>query len=235
MNILITGTSSGVGFGLSKIYLKKGHNVFGISRKSNDVLNKHTNFRFLSQDLSEFREVESKIPQFLENVPSLDLVILNAGILNEIKDLQDTSLDEIRKVMDVNVWANKILTDSLFKLQIPIGHVVGISSGASVSGSRGWNAYALSKATLNMLIDLYSKEHESTHFTSLAPGLIDSEMQDYIYSLSEQEKFPVIKKLKSAKGTSRMPDPEEAARIISEGIEKAKKYDSGAFLDVRKI
>ena len=235
MNILITGTSSGVGYGLTKKYLRNGHSVFGISRKHNEELDSFSDFRFLSQDLSKFSEVSFRLPDFLKGISSLELVILNAGILNEIKDLADSSLEEIKKVMDVNVWANKILIDNLFRLGINIEHVVGISSGAAVSGSRGWNAYALSKATFNMLIQLYAKEHSSTHFTALAPGLIDSNMQDYIYSLREQGKFPVIKKLKSAKGTEKMPGPEEAADIISEGIEKSRNYESGEFLDVRNL
>ncbi len=235
MNILITGTSSGVGYGLAKLYLGQGNVVYGISRKMNEVLEAFSDFSFLSLDLNHFSKIESDIPLFLDGISSLDLVILNAGILNEIKDLKDTSLDEIKKVMDINVWSNKILIDALFQLSIPIHQIVAISSGASVSGSRGWNAYALSKATLNMLIELYSKEKADTHFTSLAPGLIDSNMQDYIYSLEEEEKFPVIKKLKSAKGTDAMPGPEEASKIISEGIKKARNYESGEFLDVRKI
>ncbi|MFW5644938.1 MAG: SDR family NAD(P)-dependent oxidoreductase [Bacteroidota bacterium] len=235
MNILITGTSSGLGYGLAKRYLDQGNVVYGISRKNNEVLDAFSDFRFLSMDLNFFSSIETNIPLFLDGVSSLDLVILNAGILNEIKDLKDTSLDEIKRVMDVNVWSNKILIDALFRLSIPIRQIVAISSGASVSGSRGWNAYALSKATLNMLIELYSKEKTDTHFTSLAPGLIDSNMQDYIYSLGEEEKFPVLKKLRSAKGTDAMPGPEEASIVISKGIKKAKTFKSGEFIDVRKI
>lgn len=144
-------------------------------------------------------------------------------------------LDEIEKVMNVNVWANKVLIDLLFRRLDEIDQIVAISSGASVSGSRGWNAYALSKATLNMLISLYAKEFSNTHFCALAPGLIHTKMQDYIYPLEEEEKYPVIKKLKEAHGTSKMPEPAEAAKVISKGIENVRNYESGLFLDVRKM
>ena len=235
MNILITGTSSGLGFGLAEFYLKNNHNVFGISRKQNPELNKYSNFNFLSQDISHFIELEPKVAAFLEKEKKLDLVILNAGILNEIKDLYFTSLDEIEKIMNVNVWANKVLIDLLFRRLDEIDQIVAISSGASVSGSRGWNAYALSKATLNMLISLYAKEFTNTHFCALAPGLILTKMQDYIYPLEEEEKYPVIKKLKEARGTSKMPEPAVAAKAITKGIEKARNYESGLFLDVRQM
>lgn len=235
MNIFITGTSSGLGFGLAKHYLENRHSVFGISRKINPDLNAFPNFDFLVQDISNFNEVETNLFSFLKEVENLDLVILNAGILNGIKDLKDTSLEEIKKVMDVNVWANKILIDTLFNSVKKIGQVVAVSSGASVSGARGWNAYSISKAALNMLISLYAKEFTETHFCALAPGLVDTDMQDFIYSLEDNEKYPVVQRLKQAKGTPGMPTPGEAAVLFSSAIEMAKKEESGIFLDVRKL
>lgn len=235
MNVLITGTSSGLGFGLTKYYLDNGHTVFGISRKVNSELRDRDNYHFLTQDIAHFREVQINLQSFLKDVKTLDLVILNSGILNAIKDLNETSLNEIKKVMDVNVWANKILIEALFKQVGKIAQVVAISSGASVNGSRGWNVYSLSKATLNMLINLYSKEYTRTHFCALAPGLIDTKMQDYIYSLPKEKEYPAVKKLKQAKGTDQMPEPEKAAEIVADGIEKAKSFESGSFLDVRTM
>jgi benzil reductase ((S)-benzoin forming) len=235
MNILITGTSKGLGYGLAKYYLDKGHCVFGISRKVNTELQAYSGFSFLSLDLFQFGEIENNIPQFLSDVTSLDLVVLNAGVLNGIKDMKDTSLKEIKYVMDINVWSNKVLIDVLFEHINKIRQIVAISSGASVSGSRGWNAYSLSKATLNMLISLYAKEYTDTHFCTLAPGLIDTNMQEYISGLPEDERFPAVKKLKKAKGTQQMPNPGEAAKIVAGGIKKALNDESGAFLDVRTI
>jgi benzil reductase ((S)-benzoin forming) len=167
----------------------------------------------------------------------LDLVILNAGILNEIKDLKDTRIEEIRQVMDVNVWANKVLIDALFETLDSVHQIVAISSGAAVSGSRGWNAYSLSKACLNMLIDLYAKEHSQTHFCALAPGLIETGMQDYLNALPEEyeQKFPLVKKLKEARGTENMPRPAEAAKIVTDSIQKVASFESGSFLDIRDL
>ncbi len=235
MNILITGTSSGLGYGLAKQYLNEKNTVYGISRRQNPELNEYDNFKFLSQDISRFIELKPKLAALLEGQTKLDLVILNAGIINEIKDLYFTSLEEINKVMDVNVWANKVIIDLLYRRLDSIEQIVAISSGASVSGSRGWNAYSLSKATLNMLINLYSKEFANTHFCALAPGLIDSKMQDYIFNLPDDKKYPTVKKLIEAKETNQMPGIEEAAEIVSSAIDKVKNYESGSFLDVRDM
>ncbi len=235
MNVFITGVSSGLGFGLAKYHLEKGHNVYGISRRENEELNSYDNFRFLKQDISRFEELKTGLSSFLQNVDELELVILNAGIMNSIKDMRATTQSEITKVMDVNVWANKVIIETLFSEIRQISQVVAVSSGASVSGARGWNVYSVSKAALNMVVSLYAKEYADTHFCALAPGLVDTAMQDYIYSLTDYNKFPVIKRLQDAKGTDTMPDPEKAAVIFSEAVEKAKKYESGSFLDLRKI
>lgn len=235
MNVLITGTSSGLGFALAKNYLENGHTVFGISRKMNETLNEFSNFNFLVQDISRFSELQTNLVSFLKEIDELDLVILNAGILSEIKDLKNTGLDEIEKVMQVNVWANKVLIDNLFEIIAEINQVVAVSSGASVSGARGWNAYSLSKATLNMLINLYAKEFTQTHFCALAPGLVDTGMQEYIYALENAEKFPVVQRLKRAKGTAEMPSPATAAEKFINAIEKVKTLESGRFYDARKL
>ncbi len=235
MNILITGTSSGIGSGLAMYYLKKDHIVYGISRRNNEILDRYSNFRFLSQDLSDFAATEEAIPKLLEHVDTLDLVILNAGVLGKINDMQDTPLEEIKKVMDINVWSNKVIIDTVFDTVTKIRQVVGISSGAAVSGARGWNAYSLSKSTLNMLIDLYAKEHEETHFSALAPGIIDTDMQEYIATIEEEEKFPVVKYLKGMKGTAEMPPADEVAADLAEAMSVLTRYESGSFQDVRKM
>lgn len=235
MKLLITGTSSGLGFGLAKYYLLQNHTVYGISRRSNAELNNFKNFNFLAQDISDFKNLGKNLSEFLRGTNNLDLVILNAGILNDIKDMKDTSLEEIKKVMNVNVWSNKVIIDILFTELENISQIVAISSGASVSGARGWNAYSLSKATLNMLISLFANEQPQTHFCALAPGLIDTGMQEYLSGLQDTMDFPTVERLRKARSSGEMPTIEEAAKSNAEAIKKLKTYDSGSFVDVRNI
>lgn len=237
MVVFITGCSKGLGYGLAMHYLQQGHHVYGVSRSFNDELGRHKNFKFLQLDVSNFDQIKRSIPDFIKDESFIDLVILNAGILNEIKDLKETDISEIKHVMDVNVWSNKVLLDTLFSSLKSIKQVVAISSGAAISGSRGWNAYSLSKACLNMLIDLYSKERTDCHFCSLAPGLIETGMQDYLNGIPEDlhSKFPALKRLKNARGTIMMPKPMEAANIVVPAIEEALQHNSGTYLDVREM
>ncbi|MCF8359907.1 MAG: SDR family NAD(P)-dependent oxidoreductase [Prolixibacteraceae bacterium] len=233
--ILITGTSSGLGFGLAKKYLEKGCTVFGISRRENKELNSFTNFHFLKQDLSRYDEASKAIFEFTEGIENLDVVILNAGVLNRLKDVRETSIDEFKRVMDVNVWANKMVVDTLTEKVKNIGQIIGISSGSSQGAARGWNAYSISKASLNLLLNHYALELPHIHFCALAPGLIDTAMQDYLFTITDLDKFPAVKKLQDAKRSGIMPDIHQGAEIVTKAISRLTKYESGSYVDVRTM
>ncbi len=226
-----------MGYALAKRFLDDHHMVYGVSRKSNETLDTYDNFKFLSQDLADLSYAGIHLANFFERekVEGLDLVVLNAGIINDIKDMKDTSIEELKRIMDINVWSNKVILDTLFQTVRNVRQVAAISSGAARSGARGWNGYAISKAALNILIRLYSNEQPDTHFSSIAPGLIDTQLQDYISSLPKKDKYPVVARLQDARGTKDMPVPEEAAPILIKAFMKALDQESGNEMDVRKI
>jgi len=236
MEILITGVSSGIGWGLTKYYLSKGDTVYGISRRIPKDLIELPHFKHLSTDLSKIDNIDANLQQFIGNIPSLDIVILNAGVLGEIQDLKKQSIQKIKTVMDINVWSNKVLIDSLTASIANIKSIVAISSGASVNGNRGWGAYSLSKASLNMLIQLYAAENGKTKFYALAPGLIDTKMQDYLCSGKlDTSLFPSAKILINARNTELMPSPLKAGELLANAIIKLQLLPSGSFVDIRKM
>lgn len=233
-NILITGISSGLGYSLAEAYLKDNWQVYGLSRRTPMELVKFENLHFLSMDLQDV----TQIPEIMVAWPdmqSLDLVILNAGVLGKIEELQQVELKELQQIMDVNVWANKVLLDTLFQNHIVVNQVIAISSGAAVNGNKGWGGYAISKAALNMLIKLYAEELPQTHFTALAPGLIDTAMQEYISTIPDPEKFPSMKRLRAARNTPDMPTPEQATATLIQTFPKLQDYTSGSFVDIRNL
>jgi NAD(P)-dependent dehydrogenase (short-subunit alcohol dehydrogenase family) len=231
--IFITGTSSGLGNALAKEYLRKGARVWGLSRRAPADLQSKSSYIHLSCDLADHAQVAAKVSQLLEDTPVLDLMILNAAILPDISDMKDTPLESIKKVMHINVWANKLLIDLVMDRIKVVKQIVAVSSGASVSGSRGWNAYSVSKAGLNMMISLYAKEMPDTHFSAIAPGVVDTEMQETIASLPDDPRFSTQKKLRRMRKAGEMFTPEEASRLMLLVIGLAKDEDSGSYLDVR--
>jgi len=228
-NILITGIGSGLGEALAKAYLENGDAVYAIGRTFPKELDHYTHFFFFPYDLSHTFMIKSDIEPFIKH-HSFDLVILNAGVLGEIATLTDTDINDIKEVMEINVWANKELIDVL-STQAKITQVVGISSGAAVNGSKGWGPYSLSKSALNMLLKVYAKELPDIHFTALAPGIIRTPMTDVIIEKVDDQAFPSVKKLKE----SYIQSPEEAAKNLLYLFPKLLAYESGSFVDVREL
>lgn len=232
---LITGNSSGLGLGLTEAYLTRGYEVYGVSRRGCQKADHK--LKDIRCDLTDYEAVPLALETLLMGISHLDVVILNAGILGEMKDMADSTLEEIQQVMEANVWSNKVLLDWLLKSGIRIDQIVLISSGAAVNGNRGWGAYALSKATLNMLTQLYAHEFTHSHLTALAPGLIDTAMQEILCDQDQVDatRFPSVKKLRAARGTKDMPSPSEAGEMIAALIPSLKQLPTGSFTDVRTI
>jgi NAD(P)-dependent dehydrogenase (short-subunit alcohol dehydrogenase family) len=234
--ILITGTSSGLGDGLARYLSSRNHTVYGISRNDNAKLRKCASYHHVFGDLTKRNAMENVLKPVLDTNSEWDLLVLNAGVLGEIGDMHEVSTESMKSVMEINLWANKYLLDFLIKSEVKVKQVVAISSGAAVNGNRGWNAYSLSKAALNMMMQLYAQELPDTHFSALAPGLVDTEMQAHIATLESDERFPSFDRLREARGTDKMPRPLELAPKLLEAMDALKaNYPSGSFADIRSM
>ena len=231
MNVFITGNSSGLGRGFTEYALEHGWHVYGCSRRGCDLVGVHD----ICCDLSDFEALPPTLDELLQGVTQLDLVILNAGILGEIKPMHETSLLELKNITDINVWSNKVILDWLLNSGINIKQIIAISSGAAVVGNKGWSGYALSKASLNMLIRLYSHEFPDTHLAAIAPGLIDTPMMDYLCEIPDPTKYPALARIREARGTQVMPGPRQAAERVMNIVDELREFESGSYVDIRQI
>lgn len=232
MNILITGHSRGLGAALARRALARGDVVYGLSRSR-----LATNSSALHEtccDLARLATIDTALTQLLAPEVVLDEVYLNAGVLGRIADLRATSVAEIAAVMDINVWANKLIIDWLAARESAPARIVLISSGAGVVGNHGWGAYALSKATLNMLAQLYAHELPATQVLALAPGLVDTDMQAALREVNAED-FPSLRRLHAAHGSAEMPAAETVAARIEAAAPRLRALPSGSFVDLRKL
>jgi NAD(P)-dependent dehydrogenase (short-subunit alcohol dehydrogenase family) len=234
IHVCITGVSSGLGHGLAQSFLARGAEVYGCSRRAPEDLIER-GLHFAKIDLSDAATGPEQFSQLIQQVDRFDHVFLNAGRLGEICDMRASALEDLRATMETNVWANKWILDCLHADARTIRQVVAISSGASQSAHRGWNGYSLSKAALNILIKLYAAECPDTHYTALAPGLVDTAMQDYLTQLPDDARYQKISSLKAAKGTEQMPGPEVCTRKIIDALPELLQLESGSYADIRKL
>jgi len=234
-SVFITGNSSGLGYGLTQVYLENNARVYGLSRRGCEGLKGE--LKDERCDLSELLSIEETLTTLLSGVNGLDLIYLNAGILGHMNKLADLELDELNHAMDINVWANKIILDYLFANNIAVKQVIGISTGAIKSANLGWGSYSLSKIAFSKLIELYAKEFPKTHFTSLAPGLVDTAMQDYLCDENQVpvSEYPVVEKFRAARGTTSMPSAYDVALSISKLTQDLLNLESGSFADIRTL
>jgi len=237
MKILITDTGSGFGHALAMEFLENGASVYGISRRSNSYLKKYKHYHHLTHDLINHQELNVQLKNFLARVKTLDLVILNAGILFGINDIRKTSIEDIVTVMNVNLLANKVIIDTLLETVSHVYQIVAISSGSAIKGSRGWNAFALSKAALNTLIKLYAREIPETHFSALEPGIVDTDLHETTRRLTEEDIYPVARELKrnGMNSNGNLSDQNYAANYLVEAMGIILQEESGTYRDVRDI
>lgn len=218
-NIIITGTSRGIGFELALQFANAGHQVLAISRKMPKELLENSNITCLSVDLSDEKELH-QVTDFLSQAwKKVDIVIHNAGSLVLKPFLQLTNSD-FEKVYQINVFAVANLTRVCLPFMQKGSHVVTISSMGGVQGSSkfaGLAAYSSSKGAVITLSELLAEEYkeQGISFNVLALGAVQTEML--------QEAFPGYEAPLSAK---------EMADYIYDFSLNGNKYFNGKVLQV---
>jgi|ETNvirenome_6_85_1030632.scaffolds.fasta_scaffold02854_3 benzil reductase ((S)-benzoin forming) len=227
MKVIITGTSSGLGKALANQFVELGHETIGISRSNS----KETKYVC---DLSEDRNIKNTLSKITTEYAnkSIEYLFLNAGVLGDIKKASKVENKELQEALQVNLFANKLIIDTFLNSKVKVKNIIMISSGASIKAYDGWLSYCLSKAALNQLARCYAIENTDINFLSLAPGIIQTKMQDKIIEYST-EKFSSIKKFKDLYGKN--PSPEEIANKVIRSLGTLNKQKSGSFFDLRSI
>ncbi len=179
-NIIITGTSRGIGFELVKLFAEEGHQVLALSRNARPVQDlKLPNVHGLPFDLGNPKDFE-KLKDFLGEWDSVDALINNAGSLLN-KPFLEISSKEFEDVYKVNVFGVAEMTKTVLPKMGKNGHVVTISSMGGVQGSvkfPGLSAYSSSKGAVITLTELWAEEFKGTgpSFNVLALGAVQTEM-----------------------------------------------------------
>jgi NAD(P)-dependent dehydrogenase (short-subunit alcohol dehydrogenase family) len=219
-NVIITGTSRGIGFELVQLFAKAGHQVLALSRNNEPIETlKLKNVTSLPFDLSN-KEAYGNIENFVKgNWQQVDILINNAGILIN-KPFSELSMDDFEAVYKTNVFGVAELTRIILPFTKKESHVVTISSMGGVQGSMkfpGLAAYSSSKAAVITLTELLAEEYKETgpSFNVLALGAVQTEMLE--------EAFPGYKASTSAM---------EMAQYIFDFSLNGNTYYNGKLLQV---
>jgi NAD(P)-dependent dehydrogenase (short-subunit alcohol dehydrogenase family) len=180
-NVIITGTSRGIGFELAKLFAGEGHQVLALSRSDSSIKSlNHQNITSFTLDLTSADDL-NELQDFLGSQwNTVDILINNAGkLLN--KPFLTTTSKEFEEVYKVNVFGLADMTRLVVPKMPKEGHVVTISSMGGVQGSMkfpGLSAYSSSKGAVITLTELWAEEFKETgpSFNVLALGAVQTEM-----------------------------------------------------------
>ena len=219
-NIIITGTSRGIGKELCILFAKQNCNVLAISRKQNNELASYSNITQLSVDLSLNTEL-TKVSNFIQNKfeNQVHYIINNAGAIVN-KPFAEITSAEFEYVYKVNVFGVAALIKTCVPFLVKGSHVVTVSSMGGIQGSMkfpGLAAYSSSKGAVITLSELLAEEFKEQQiaFNVLALGAVQTEMLN--------EAFP---------GYIAPISPEGMANYIADFTQNGNKYFNGKVLQV---
>jgi 3-oxoacyl-[acyl-carrier protein] reductase len=151
MNILITGTSKGLGKYLAEYY-SKNNRVFGCGRTH---ISGWDNYDHFMVDITN----ENQVIDLVKNINHIDVLINNAGVASMNHAIL-TSLQSVKNTFDVNFNGTFLMCREVIKKMIyqKHGRIINISSVAVPLNLEGEMVYASSKAAVEKMTQILAKE-----------------------------------------------------------------------------
>ena len=231
-NIIVTGASGGIGYSIIEKLNQSGSNILASgtrTEKLEELNNKYKNIKTLKFDISQ----SDKIDEFVENAikelgGSLDCVVNNAGITQDNLAIR-MSLDEWKKVIDVNLTSTFLISKSAIKkmLKNKSGKIVNITSVVGHTGNLGQANYTASKAGIIAMSKSLAIEYakKNININCISPGFIKTAMTD---KLDDKFKEAIISKIPSG----RLGEPDDIANAVLFLCSNQSNYINGETLHV---
>lgn len=230
--IWITGASSGIGEALAYEFNKKGAHLILSSRRieelervKNDCENHEETVRILPLDLSDTETLNSKASEAVSLFGSVDMLINNGGISQRAYAV-DTSMDTVRRIMEVNFFGTVALTKAVLPHMIEqqSGHIVVISSVMGKIGTKYRSTYAASKHALNGWFDCLRQElyEHNIDVSLVCPGFIRTNVTVNALT-ADGEKYNKMEKAQK----SAMPADEFAKKLLPKLARKKEEIYIG--------
>lgn len=224
---MITGVSSGLGKAFAVGALAAGHRVIGTLRSAEaaTAFSAHPTGQAhgVLLDVTELETIPQIVAKAEEQVGPIDVLVNNAGYGHE-GILEETSLDELRKQFDANVFG----AVAMMKAVLPgmrarrRGHIINVTSMGGFITMPGITAYCGSKFALEGISEALGKEMKALgiHVTALAPGQFRTDwagrsMVRAARSIADYDDvMDPIRAARQAKSGNQPGDPEKAAQAL---------------------
>ena len=214
---IVTGASRGLGLALARELAARGWRLVIDARGAEDLdraraeLAARTDVAALGGDVADARHREALVAAAGDRV---DVLVNNASVLgaSPLPPLADYPLDELERVLAVNVLAPLALVQLALPRMDEGAMVLNITSDAAVEPYEGWGGYGASKAALEQLTRVLAVEHPQLRVHAVDPGDMNTRMH--------QEAFP-------GEDISDRPPPEDSVPgllVLVEGDRPSGRY-----------
>jgi len=231
-NIIVTGASGGIGNSIIKRLSESGANILASGtkiEKLEKLKSQFDNIKILKFDISQTDNIEDFIEKSSSELGgNLSCLINNAGITQDNLAIR-MSLDEWKKVIDVNLTSTFLLSKFAIKkmLKNKYGKIINITSVVGHTGNLGQANYTASKAGIIAMSKSLAIEYakKNININCISPGFIKTAMTD---KLDEKFKETILSKIPSA----RLGEPEDIANAVLFLASNQSDYINGETLHV---
>lgn len=234
---IITGASKGIGEALAnQLEQDSNHEVLRLARTNPNALPNLITVD-LTDETASVKVMTDWLNPRLATATSVTL-INNAGTVEPMGIVGKINASQLSQALMLNIGAVIALTSAFVELTDNFNgqkFVMNISSGAGRNAYEGWGVYCATKAAVDRFTEVLMKEQSTkknpVKVTSIAPGIIDTDMQSTIRSHSE-EYFPNVDRFIDYKNTGKLSSPEATAAALINYLH-SEKMGTFAITDIR--
>ena len=200
---IVTGAASGIGRASALALKDAGADVVGLDLAASDK-----EFPILACDVTREADVVKAVAAAVERLGGCDILLNNAGILQEVPLAQVTS-DHIDRMLAVNVKGFILVAREVLKHLPEGGRIINIASELAYLGRQGASVYCATKAAVLGLTRAWARELSPRILVNaVAPGPTDTPLLAYDSMTAEQ------KALENNNPMGRIGKPEEVAAAV---------------------
>jgi len=227
--VLITGGASGIGLCTACEFAKAGSRLILTDIDEQKLAEAERVIRDLGAEVTTYvndvrdrKAVEKLARDVLERFGNLDILINNAGV-GLTKELKDTTMDEWKKLIDINLWGPLYFIYAFLPsmLEKHSGHIVNISSGQAFFRLPTWGAYAAIKLCLSAISEVlyFEMAPHKIKVTAVHPFMVNTGF----YDTAAPETFGGKLSMKLLPFYSSTPD--KVGKIIFNAVRKEKMFE----------
>lgn len=184
--VIVTGTSSGIGKATSIEFAKNGANVCiigidaeGLEITKNEIEKLGAKVSAYLCDITDEARVREVTADIIRKYGKIDVLVNNAGIWKGSKPFVETTSDDWKKRIDVNILGLMYFTHEVLPNMIENGYgrIINVGSVAGVYGIQNMAAYSMTKGAVSSFTKALAKEVAAVGITvnNVVPGSVRNE------------------------------------------------------------